>query len=119
MTDKIDELKRLLETLVKDSSLRESLEEALKSGLKHIAEEEARATADEAPQGQTSENEDDGDADDAEETCGDHSTEILDGITEKLDELLQDDEFITASAGFLLGAVSVGLGALAVSALKK
>lgn len=44
---------------------------------------------------------------------------LLGGFTDKLDELLEDDEFITASAGFLLGAATVGMAALAISLLKK
>ena len=40
-------------------------------------------------------------------------------IVGKLEKLMEDDEFINASAGFVLGAATIGLGALAFSALKK
>lgn len=116
MTDNISELKALIETLAKDSSLRKSLEEVLRAELKRKAEEEAQSQA-----GDNEDNEEEvEDEDDQDEEPGDDKpSEVLDSITEKLDELLQDDEFIAASAGFLLGAVTVGLGALAVSALRK
>ena len=36
-----------------------------------------------------------------------------------LEDLMMDNEFITASAGFVLGAVTVGLGITLISALRK
>ena len=37
----------------------------------------------------------------------------------KLEKLMEDEEFITASAGFVLGAAVTGLSALAICALKR
>ena len=59
------------------------------------------------------------DDEDNEESSTASSSKFLDDITDKLDDLLNDDEFIDASADFLLGAVTIGAGALFVSALKK
>ena len=36
-----------------------------------------------------------------------------------LEDLMMDNEFITASAGFVLGAVTVGLGVTLISAMRK
>jgi len=114
MTERINELKALIETLDAESPLRKSLEDALNAELKRQAEAEAAKASQEAESQFTDENEEE------EESRGtSSSSDILDGITSKIDELLEDDEFIAASAGFLLGAVTIGAGALAVSALKK
>ena len=40
-------------------------------------------------------------------------------IGQRIEELFNDDEFITAAAGFVLGAAAVGVGALLISAMKK
>ena len=95
----------------------------------------AEKTANTAEQTQTAENTDNADK---EKETGDSQdpAEGLRNLKEKLEkilkdmdndepscgdvgDLLKDDEFITASAGFILGAAVVGLGALAYSVLKK
>lgn len=130
MTDKTNELKDLIETLAEDSPLRKQLQDALNAELERMAQE-AEKTAEQAA------------AQEAEKTAaeGDDSGPSLDDlkklneklegmlkemeesnpstITGKLEKLMEDDEFITASAGFVLGAAVAGLGALAVSLLKK
>ena len=130
MTDKIKELQALIETLEADSPLRKQLEEALNAELERKAEEAENA----ARQKQTSENADD---ESKENKASDDNLSDLKALNEKLEEMLkgmdeapstikgklealmENDEFITASAGFVLGAVAVGLGTLAVHALKK
>ena len=144
MTDKINELKALITTLAEDSPLRKQLQEVLDAELKRAAEgtentaeqtQTAEKTANTAEQTQTAENTDNADK---EKETGDSQdpAEGLRNLKEKLEkilkdmdndepscgdvgDLLKDDEFITASAGFILGAAVVGLGALAYSVLKK
>ncbi len=48
-----------------------------------------------------------------------YTSDSSSSFSSKIDELLNDDEFITASAGFVLGAAVVGLAALTISVLKK
>ena len=133
MTDKINELKSLIETLDENSPLREQLQEALYSELKRKAQA-AETAANQASDSQ------EGNADKGENAGeGSHSTlddwkaieEKLKAMSDKLEEecpstllgklekLMESEEFITASAGFVLGAATIGLGALAFSALKK
>ena len=128
MKDKINGLKALIETLAKDSPLRKQLQEALEAELKRKAQEEENAKSQEE------------NTDKADETGGEsHSNlnewkaleeklkamsdkleeECPSTITGKLEKLMEDEEFITASAGFVLGAAVTGLGALAICALKK
>ena len=134
MTDKINELKALIETLAEDSPLRKQLQNALDEELKRKAQAEAENASSQAAESQE-ENADNGE--DAEK--GSHTTlddlkalnEKLQGmldemekenpstITGKLEKLMEDDEFITASAGFVLGAAVTGLSALAICALRK
>ena len=134
MTDKINELKALIETLAEDSPLRKQLQDALDGELKRKAKEAEAASNQKASESQE-ESSDQGD--DAEE--GSHPTlddwkaleeklktmcdkleeECPSTITGKLEKLMEDEEFITASAGFVLGAAVTGLSALAISALKK
>ncbi len=63
-------------------------------------------------------------------SCGSSGTEqseesdrtggdVLKELGGKFGNLLNNDEFITASAGFVLGAAAVGLGVLAYSVIKK
>ncbi len=112
MNDKIDELKQLIETLAEDSPLRTQLEAALQDELKRKAEAEAaKAAESKAEESQ------------AEESDEEESDETGDGpfgdILHKIEALMEDEEFITASAGFVLGAATVGLGVLGASILKK
>lgn len=130
MTDKIKELQALIETLAANSPLRKQLEEALNAELKRKAEEAEKAAA----QTQASENSDEADKvnKDSQDPLSDLKAlnekleEMLKGMDDapntlkgKLEALMENDEFITASAGFVLGAAAVGLGTLAVCALKK
>ena len=117
MTDKINELKALIETLTEDSPLRQQLQEALDAELNR----NAKAAEEAKPAEEANAAEDKGSDAASEETDDDRGSPsgILDGLTEKLDELMNDDEFITAAAGFVLGAATIGVSALALSALKK
>ena len=107
MNEKIEELKKLIGTLDENSPLRAQLEAALR-------EEQARLEAQAAKQ----------DTPDEEPTASDQpaSNEPRDPISElidKIDDLMQDDEFVSGLAGFLLGAATIGLGALAMSSIRK
>ena len=133
MTDKINELKALIETLDENSPLRKRLQDALDAELKRKAMEEASNVQ----QSTESQEEKDTEENDAEEESSDTSDDWKDleeklkamsekleeefpsSITGKLEKLMENDEFITASAGFVLGAAVTGLSALAISALKK
>ena len=133
MTDKINELKALIETLDENSPLRKRLQDALDAELKRKAMEEANNVQ----QSTESQEEKDTEENDAEEESSDTSDDWKDleeklkamsekleeefqsYITGKLEKLMENDEFITASAGFVLGAAVTGLSALAISALKK
>ncbi len=116
MEEKINELKSLIETLAEDSTLRKELQDALDAELKRAGQ---------APEGAAEET-----ADEEEEKSDDfkfserlerHLKELehSDSIIGKLEALMEDEEFITASAGFVLGAAVVGAGVLAYSFLKK
>ncbi len=133
MTDKINELKALIETLAEDSPLRKQLQDALDGELRRKAKE----AEDASNQASESQEESADKGDDAGE--GSHSTlddwktleeklkamsdkleeECPSTITGKLEKLMEDEEFITASAGFVLGAAVTGLSALAICALKR
>lgn len=133
MTDKINELKALIETLAEDSPLRKQLQDALDGELRRKAKE----AEDASNQASASQEESADKGDDAKE--GSHSTlddwkaleeklksmsdkleeEYPSTITGKLEKLMEDEEFITASAGFVLGAAVTGLSALAICALKR
>lgn len=133
MTDKINELKALIETLAEDSPLRKQLQDALDGELRRKAKE----AEDASNQASESQKESADKGDDAEE--GSHSTlddwktleeklkamsdkleeECPSTITGKLEKLMEDEEFITASAGFVLGAAVTGLSTLAICALKR
>ena len=107
MNEKIEELKKLIGKLDENSPLRAQLEAALR-------EEQARLEAQAAKQDTT----------DEEPTASDQpaSSEPRDPISElidKIDDLMQDDEFVSGLAGFLLGAATIGLGALAMSSIRK
>ena len=112
MNDKIDELKKLIETLDENSPLRAQLEAALEAEIKRKAEAEAAEAA--ASQSEASE-EAVSDEKESDEGCDGPFGDIL----HKLEDLMEDEEFITASAGFVLGAAAVGLGVLGASVLKK
>ena len=133
MTDKINELKALIETLAEDSPLRKQLQDALDAELERKAKEAANAAQ------QNTESQDENTDKDEGEEASSHSTlddwkaleeklkamsdrleeECPSTITGKLEKLMEDEEFITASAGFVLGAAVTGLSALAISVLKK
>ena len=133
MTDKINALKDLIETLAEDSPLRKQLQDALDGELRRKAKE----AEDASNQASESQEESADKGDDAGE--GSHSTlddwktleeklkamsdkleeECPSTITGKLEKLMEDEEFITASAGFVLGAAVTGLSALAICALKR
>jgi len=129
MTDKINELKSLIDNLEAESPLRKQLEEALADELKRQAEEASKDTETESQQTEEESQESDGprpsldDLDKLNEKLKEKLEQLEKDnpstIVGKLEKLMEDDEFITASAGFVLGAATIGLGALAFSALKK
>jgi len=105
MTDKINELKALIETLEPDSTLRKQLEEALAA--EQQRQNQDNTTTDAEDSAYPENNEADNEADNDE--TSDRFSEGLDTFMDKLDDLLEDDKFVAATAGFLLGAVSIGL----------
>ena len=107
MNEKIEELKKLIGTLDENSPLRAQLEAALR-------EEQARLEAQAAKQDTPNEEPTAGDQPSSSEPR-DPSSELID----KIDDLMQDDEFVSGLAGFLLGAATIGLGALAMSSIRK
>ena len=133
MTDKTKALNALIDTLAEDSPLRKQLQDALDGELRRKAKE----AEDASNQASESQEESADKGDDAGE--GSHSTlddwktleeklkamsdkleeECPSTITGKLEKLMEDEEFITASAGFVLGAAVTGLSALAICALKR
>ena len=141
MEDRIDELKKLITTLEENSPLRKQLEEALAAEM----ERNADGTDAEAPKDQTTssahpkeeqpQNDESSSANETETPKSDDGNEQndapkggkkssnpfdgLDTIAEKLENLMEDEEFITASAGFVLGAAAVGLCVLGLNVLKK
>lgn len=129
MTDKIKELKSLIDNLEAESPLRKQLEEALAAELKRQAEEASKDMGTESKQAEGESQESDGhrpsldDLDKLNEKLKEQLEQLEKDnpstIVGKLEKLMEDDEFITASAGFVLGAATIGLGALAFSALKK
>ena len=133
MTEKIDELKKLIETLAEDSPLRKQLQEALEAEMKRTedeAEKNADQTAEKAEEStsdtEKKEEEPNITLDDLkklnerlEEQLKEMEEANPSTITGKLEKLMEDDEFITASAGFVLGAAVTGISALAISLLRK
>ena len=136
MTDKIKELKALIETLAEDSPLRKKLQDALDAELKRMA------TGDEQPTQETQAEQNSGEdsVSDAEfRSSLDELRKLIDKLVKEqkkpteeqteggdsssplddLEKLVEDDEFISASAGFVLGLAVAGIGALAISSLKK
>jgi len=136
MTDKINELKTLIETLAEDSPLRKQLQDALETELKRMAK------GDEQPAQETQ----DGQKSGGDKASDDNVRSPLDELKKLLDEmkneqkkpteeqteggdsssplddlekLAENDEFITASAGFVLGLAVAGIGALVFSSLRK
>ena len=120
MEDKIEELKQLIGSLAEDSSLRRGLEKVMES----TADKKPEAVADE-----TSEPMEDNHAErkiEEEEQPGNKTDEekndeenVFDSLKDNLENLMEDNEFITAAAGFVLGAMVVGLGATLVSVMRK
>ena len=149
MEDKINELKKLISTLEDNSPLRKQLEEALAAELqrkldelKRKVEAASQTNAEEklkneqplpkppktdasSPDNETQPPQTDGSCNNAEGDSGKsgkRTSSLFDGldtIADKLGSLLEDEEFITASAGFVLGAAAVGLCVLGLNVLKK
>ena len=110
MNDKIQELKKLIETLEADSPLRHQLEDALKAEEARRADEEQAEEARAEKQEQTQA---------PEESDGKKRIfDAIDEVIDKLDDLMQDDEFVSGLAGFVLGAVVAGLGVAAMNGVK-
>ena len=127
MEDKLSEMKQLIEEMEEDSPLRKAL-------LELLAAEMSRRDSDEgvhdAPvnDGDSQDGSDAGEGkaqDEAEDPDDDQPDDEKDTeeprkeLSEKLSDLLEDNEFITVAAGFVLGAVVVGLGATLVSVMRK
>ncbi len=123
MNEKIEELKKLIGTLDENSPLRAQLEAALREEQARLEAQAAKQdTPDEEPT--ASDQAAKQDTPDEEPTASDQpaSSEPRDPISElidKIDDLMQDDEFVSGLAGFLLGAATIGLGALAMSSIRK
>lgn len=113
MNEKIEELKRLIATLEENSPLRAQLEAALQEEEARLAE--AQAATQEQPTDQEQPAEEPKDEAPRQEAPGNAVEELID----KIDDLMQDDEFVSGLAGFLLGAATIGLGALAMSSIRK
>ena len=118
MNDKLEELKNLIASLEEDSPLRDQLEAALKTEEERLAEESSKAEGtpeDTAPKTEDAQAE-------ATDTRTDDSNTILgalDNVINKIDDLMQDDEFVSGVAGFVLGAAVVGLGVVGLDAIKR
>ena len=129
MTDKINELKALIETLDADSPLRKQLQEALDAELNRKAKEAENANEPQAEQDSSAAEEEEKHKSTLDELkdldaklqgmLDELEKENPSSITGKLEKLMEDDEFITAAAGFVLGAAVTGISALAISTLKK
>lgn len=136
MTDKINELKALIETIAEDSPLRKQLQNALDEEMGRMGEKtdgmSGESSAPDAEEASTAESVA-GTEESApltlerlDEICKNLETALEEmeksnpsTLTGKLEKLMEDDEFITASAGFVLGAAVTGLSALAICALKR
>ncbi len=145
MEDKLNELKVFFESLPEDSPIGKSLQN-LVNEVKRVAdtatkEQNQGTTTSSDPSTSEEKTGDQPDGNDANETMkndGDGSdvttddTKGSDATTDDndtddttpewmnaLEDLMMDKEFITASAGFVLGAVTVGLGITLISALRK
>ena len=120
MADKLDDLKAMIDTLDENSSLRKALEKVVYAEQTHRTDDET-APAAEAPEQEFAEEENK--ADDTPEAVDASSnvepSDFLEDLKDNFGKLLDDDTFISTSAGFLLGAAVVGLGALTFSSLKK
>lgn len=136
MTDKINELKALIETIAEDSPLRKQLQNALDEEMGRMGEktdgmsgESSAPDAEEASAAESvagTEESAPPTSEEQEEIIKNLETALEEmeksnpsTLTGKLEKLMEDDEFITASAGFVLGAAVTGLSALAICALKR
>ena len=125
MDDKINDLKQLIECLAEDSPLREELNkvlEAATTGQTEPSATEPSETMDENHSENTIEEETQQDNKPEDEKRDDdeqYDESTFDRLKDNMENLLKDNEFITAAAGFVLGAVVVGLGATLVAAMKK
>ena len=113
MNDKLEELKKLIASIEEDSPLRAQLEDALKT--------EEERIADECPKDDECPEDTDTHAEDSAPRTEDVNSILgaLDNLVDKIDGLMQNDEFVSGVAGFVLGAAVVGLGALAFDATKR
>ena len=120
MEDKIEELKQLIGSLAEDSSLRRELEKVMESSTekkpKAVANEPSEPMDDNHAESKIEEKEQPDNKTDEEKTDEEN---VFDSLKYNLENLLEDNEFITAAAGFVLGAVVVGLGATLVSVMRK
>lgn len=136
MTDKINELKALIEAIAEDSPLRKQLQNALDEEMGRMGEktdgvsgESSAPDAEEASAAESvagTEESAPPTSEEQEEIIKNLETALEEmeksnpsTLTGKLEKLMEDDEFITASAGFVLGAAVTGLSALAICALKR
>ena len=127
MEDKLNEMKQLIEEMEEDSPLRKALLELLAAEMSRH-DGDGGAHDDPVNDGDPQDGSDEGEGkaqDEAEDPDADQPDDEKDTeeprkeLSEKLSDLLEDDEFIAASIGFLIGAVTVGAGAMLVSALRK
>lgn len=136
MTDKISELKALIETIAEDSPLRKQLQNALDEEMGRMGDktdgmsgESSAPDAEEASAAESvagTEESAPPTSEEQEEIIKNLETALEEmeksnpsTLTGRLEKLMEDDEFITASAGFVLGAAVTGLSALAICALKR
>ena len=124
MEDKINELKQLIGSLAEDSSLRRELEKVLESTMAKKPEptdEPSEPMDDKQAESKMEEEEQTVNQTDEEKTEEENKDDEnpFDYLKNNLENLMEDNEFITAAAGFVLGAVVVGLGATLVSVLRK
>ncbi|MBQ6473695.1 MAG: hypothetical protein IJJ33_17045, partial [Victivallales bacterium] len=106
----IEELKKLIATLADDSPLRARLEAALKS--------EEERLADECPKTEEAQSEEAKSEKNGRAFRDVPHQDLIECLIAKIDDLTQNDEFVSGVAGFILGAAAVGLGALAFDAIK-
>lgn len=116
-----DEVKRVVETAEKERK-----QEATKGSEPSTSEETAGNKTDGNDANEIMTNDDDNldtainDTNGSDITKDDDDTDDTTPEWKKaLEDLIMDDEFIAASVGFLIGAVTVGLGVTLVSAFRK
>ena len=129
MEDKLDELKQLIDSLATDSPLRKELEKVMEGSIAkklEVTADEQSALTDETPGESRQEDEaqqmdkHEEDQMGGQENDGSEEQEnFFDRLKDNIENVMEDDEFITAAAGFVLGAMVVGVGATLVAAMKK